>query len=184
MNSWESANSERIKRMEDELSTQFGMIQKGVITIEKLKQSLVEQEASHRVDMEAAIQQRDEAYRKRDLLDLQNQAILAFYRWYEDAGSWSDVSLKPEDGCRWILKPDEALEGERLSGEVDRALGALKPKEEKALRTKVALPDMRESGSEPGRESPASCYMCKGSGTRGGLPCPECSVKRESEGGA
>lgn len=27
----------------------------------------------------------------------------------------------------------------------------------------------------------ASCPMCKGSGTRGGLPCPECSAKPDSE---
>lgn len=44
-----------------------------------------------------------------------------------------------------------------------------------ALAEKYGTPEVADKKLEP------SCYMCKGTGERGGFPCPECAVKREGD---
>lgn len=62
--------------------------------------------------------------------DLQKDALLAYYNWSMNAGSWSDVSLKPEDGSRWKITPQEHLQGEMLSDAVDKLIGEQTEKRE------------------------------------------------------
>lgn len=57
------------------------------------------------------------------LLLAKNKAYHAFYQWYMDAGSWSNVSHDPKDGMRWLLNQAEARLGERLSCAIDQVVG-------------------------------------------------------------
>lgn len=64
-------------------------------------------------------------------LKLQLGAARKFYDWYMNAGSWSDVGLDASSGTRWVLSVKEALEGDRLTEELDRVTGWDKPITEK-----------------------------------------------------
>lgn len=86
---------------------------------------------------------RDDAVNEMERLNRLVGVLRKFYDWYQNAGSWSNVSLNPEDGTRWKLSTDETLEGERLSDEID---AVLTPSERPVHETTLSERDMKRLG--------------------------------------